>query len=245
MAAAGRWVGVILSDRARDAPALTQGDRELLWSLGKTAALAAVARIATSQRERAAQLEQRIDLAREVHDGVIQRLFGVSLVLSSESELSPEAKRRCAEEVQGALADLREALQRSLSRAPRATVTTLAAELERLGREHRDLGVRLEQGDPDAIPAHLQSLTQSVLTEAVRNAHKHASPTRVGVRLLRHEGTFVMEVDNDGAEGRTRTTGMGLRLVAFEALRSGGVVEYGPVGDGVWRVKLVVPDDAG
>jgi hypothetical protein len=38
---------------------------------------------------------------------------------------------------------------------------------------------------------------------------------------------------------------MGLRLVAFEALRSGGVVEYGPVGNGVWRVKLVVPDDAG
>ena len=244
MAAAGRWVGVLLSDRSHASPALTQSDRELLWSLGKTAALAAVARIATSQRERAAQLEQRIDLAREVHDRVIQRLFGVSLALAAEAELSAEAKRRCAEEVQRALADLREALQRPLSRAPRATVTTLAAELERLGREHRDLGVRLEEGDADAVPEHLQSLTQSVLTEAVRNAHKHASPTRVGVRVRRHDGAFVMEVDNDGAEGRRRTTGMGLRLVAFEALRSGGVVEYGPVGDGAWRVKLVVPDDA-
>jgi hypothetical protein len=37
---------------------------------------------------------------------------------------------------------------------------------------------------------------------------------------------------------------MGLRLVAFEALQSGGLVEYGPGGEaGAWRVKLMVPDD--
>jgi signal transduction histidine kinase len=244
MAAAGRWVGVILGDRARDAPALDAAERELLWTLGKTAALAAVSRIATSQSERAAQLEHRLDLAREVHDGVIQRLFGVSLALSGE-DLSPEARRRCAEEVQGALAELRATLQRSLGRAPRPSATTLAEELDRLAREHADLRVVLESGDGAWVPPRLESLVQSVLGEAVRNAHKHADPTRVGVRLQRVDGAFVMEVSNDGVHGRRRppTTGMGLRLVAFEALQSGGVVEYGP-GDGdVWRVKLVVPDD--
>jgi signal transduction histidine kinase len=244
MAAAGRWVGVILGDRARDSPALDDADRELLWTLGKTAALAAVSRIATSQSERAAQLEHRLDLARLVHDGVIQRLFGVSLALSG-GELSPQARRRCADEVQGALADLRATLQRSLGRAPRPTATTLAEELDRLAREHPDLGVVLESGDGAWVPARLESLVQSVLGEAVRNAHKHAQPSRVAVRLMRVDGAFVMEVANDGAHGRRRppTTGMGLRLVAFEALQSGGVVEYGRGDGGVWRVKLVVPDD--
>jgi two-component sensor histidine kinase len=56
-----------------------------------------------------------------------------------------------------------------------------------------------------------------------------------------------MEVANDGVGAgtarRARSTGMGLRLVAFEALQSGGVVEYGPGDGGLWRVKLVVPDD--
>lgn len=243
MAAAGRWVGVILADRGRAAPRLDDGDRHLLWTLGKTAALAAVARIATSQRERALQLEHRLDLAREVHDGVIQRLFGVSLALSGEQDLSPEARRRCAEEVQGALADLRATLQRPLGRAPRPSATTLGDELERLAREHPDLGVTLEEGDPAGVPPRLESLVQSVLAEAVRNAHKHASPTRVAVRLRHADGAFVMEVDNDGARGGRRTTGMGLRLAAFEALQSGGVVEYGPAGGGAWRVKLVVPED--
>ena len=70
---------------------------------------------------RRSQLEQRIDLARELHEGVIQRLFGVSMALDGDGELPASARRRCAEETQAALTDLRAALQRPLGRAPRAT----------------------------------------------------------------------------------------------------------------------------
>jgi hypothetical protein len=34
---------------------------------------------------------------------------------------------------------------------------------------------------------------------------------------------------------------MGLRLAAFEALESGGVVEFGPQDADHWRVRLTVP----
>jgi signal transduction histidine kinase len=247
MAAAGRWVGVILADRGAASPRIDAADRDLLWTLGKTAALAAVARIATSQRERALQLEQRIDLAREVHDGVIQRLFGVSLALSAGTQdLDAEARARCAAEVQRALADLRDALQRPLGRAPRPTGATLADELARLASETGLPQVRLEEGDPATVPPGLEPLAQSVLAEAVRNARKHAEATRVAVRVVRAEGAFVLEVVNDGVVGRPRRrpTGMGLRLIAFEALSSGGVVEFGPRPHGRWGVRLVVPDDA-
>ncbi|UGS37446.1 GAF domain-containing sensor histidine kinase [Capillimicrobium parvum] len=244
MAAAGRWVGVIVGDRHADATRLDDGDRDLLWTLGKAAALAAVARIATSQSERAAQLEHRIDLAREVHDNVIQRLFGVSLALAGDGELSARARQRCAEEVQAALGELRATIQRPLGRAPRPSRTSLGAELERLAREHADLEIAVSDGDPADVPERLESLAQSVLAEAVRNAHKHAQPTRIAVALRRTDGAFVMEVVNDGVRRHTGPTGMGLRLVAFEALQSGGIVEYGPGGEaGAWRVKLMVPDD--
>ena len=76
VSAGGRWLGVILADRGGGPFQLTDDERHAMWTLGKTAALAASVRIATSQQGRARLLQSRIDLAREVHESVIQRLFG-------------------------------------------------------------------------------------------------------------------------------------------------------------------------
>ena len=243
MVAAGRAIGVILADRLLAAPPLDDAEVHLMWTLGKAAALAAVSRIVATQAEKAQQLEQRIDLAREIHEGVIQRLFGVSMALDGDGDLPAAARERCASETQSALRDLRIALQRPLGRAPRATGTTFVAEVERLSRVHPELGVTLEAGQEGDVPTSLEPLAQSVLAEAVRNAHKHASPSRVSVRVGNADGAFVLEVANDGVRGRKRQAGMGLRLAALEALQSGGVVEFGEREPGCWQVRLVVPGD--
>jgi len=241
MVARGRWIGVILGDRGRRETPLDDGERELLWILGKTAALASMARVATRQHDKAQQLEQRIDLAREVHDRVIQRLFGVSLALSSDHTLHEETRRRCAEELQNALADLRLAVGRPLGRGAQRTKTTLGAEVQRLRHAHPDLGIQFDDTAPLVAPTALEPLAQSVLTEAIRNAHKHARPSRVGVRTSTSDATFVLEVTNNGVRGRARRTGMGLRLAAFEALQAGGLLEFGQRGEDTWQVRLVVP----
>jgi signal transduction histidine kinase len=244
MAAAGRWLGVILSDRTSDRPPLGDAERYLLWTLGKTAALAAFARQATNKQAQARSLQERIDLAREVHESVIQRLFGIQLVFSSQAELSPAARDRIGAELQAALFDLRRALQRPLGRPAPETETTLLDELERLRREHRDLGITLRTGSERvALPAQFEPLAQSVLAEAVRNAHKHATPTRVEVSLERKDGALVLDVVNDGVRGRPKQSGMGLRLAATEALQAGGIVEFGEPAPGTWRVRLALPDE--
>ena len=244
MAAAGRWLGVILSDRTPDRPPLGDAERYLLWTLGKTAALAAFARQATNKQAQARQLQERIDLAREVHESVIQRLFGIQLVFSSQAELSPAARERIGAELQAALVDLRRALQRPLGRPAPETHTTLLDELERLRREYRDLGLALRPGSERvALPAQYEPLAQSVLAEAVRNAHKHAQATHVDVSLERKDGAFVLDVVNDGVRGKPKQSGMGLRLAATEALQVGGIVEFGEPEPGTWRVRLAVPDE--
>src|SRR4051812_10453705 len=215
IAAAGRWPGVILSDRA-DARPLTDGERHLLWTLGKIAALAASARVATREQERTRELQERIDLAREIHEGVVQRLFGVSMALSVQEDLGAEQRRRCAEEIHDALAELRTAVQRPLGRPPRETQTTLLSEVRRLAAEHPELDIALDAPAGVEVPAHLEALAQSVFAEALRNARKHATPQRVDVRVARDDGAFVLEVVNDGVEGAGRgRSGMGLRLAAL------------------------------
>ncbi len=243
MFASGRSIGVILADRVLSAPPLDDSERHLLWTLGKAAALASVARGVATQAEKSRQLEHRIDLAREIHEFVIQRLFGVSMALDGDGDLPADTRRRCADETQAALTDLRSALQRPLGRAPRSTETTLFAEVRRLAKMHPDLGVTLADGDHGEVPASLEPLAQSVLGEAVRNAHRHAEPTYVSVRVEDVDGAFVLEVANDGVVSSERRAGMGLRLAAFEALQCGGVVEFGPRDGGVWQVRLVVPRD--
>ena len=83
------------SRRAGTSP-IDEPRRELLRMLGKTLALASASRSATYHGERARELEERIDFARDIHDGVVQRLFGVSLALSSEQPLTEQARGRCA-----------------------------------------------------------------------------------------------------------------------------------------------------
>jgi signal transduction histidine kinase len=244
LSAGGRWSGVILTDRRPRRP-LTDEERDLLWTLGKTSALAEAARHATFQQARARQLQERIDLAREVHEGVIQRLFGVLLVVSSDAPLPDEARERVTVELQATLRDLRRALQRPLGRSAPATQTTSAQEVARLSEAHPELGIELAAGSEHVgVPQALEPLAQSVLVEAVRNARKHAQPRRVEVSLQRSTGAWVMEVCNDGVGARSRTiSGMGLRLAALEALQVGGLVEFGEREPGIWRVRLAVPHE--
>src|SRR4029077_12848204 len=134
LSAAGRAYGVICADRGGGRFELSDGERHLLWTLGKTAALVAAARNATRQQERNRALGERLDLAREIHERVLQRLFGVSLALATEQRRDRAERERCRIEMQEALSDLRRALERPLAPLPPETGTTLAAELERVRR---------------------------------------------------------------------------------------------------------------
>jgi signal transduction histidine kinase len=240
LSAAGRDYGVICADRGGGRFDLTDGERHLLWTLGKTAALVATARNATRQQERNQRLGERLELAREIHERVMQRLFGVSLALSAQKPLDDEERERCRMEMQEALSDLRRALERPLAPVAPETGTTLAAELERV-RSAPGPGVDVDWPAAVTVPAEIEPLAQSVLAEALRNIAKHAAPSTVAVRVASDADTFTLEVRNDGVGPGARGAGMGLRLAAFEALQHGGVVEFGTPEAGVWRVRLVVP----
>jgi signal transduction histidine kinase len=243
VSAGGRWLGVVFADRGGGRFTLTDQERHTMWTLGKTAALAASARIATRQQQRATLLGQRIDLAREVHERVMQRLFGVSLVLGAAHELTREERRRAGEEIQAAVGDLRSAMARPIEPPPQETGAKLRDELERLSRHYDGAPIEVSWERDLEVPEDLERLAQSVLAEALRNAHKHARASSLRVKVAGDETLFVLEVRNDGVGGvePARGAGMGLRLAALDALQRGGVVEFGPVESAQWRVRLVVP----
>lgn len=245
--AGGRAFGVILADRGGSPFRLTREERHAMWSLGKLAAVAASARMATRQQERARRLFDRIALMRHVHERVLHRLFGVSLVLTSGSALARRDRERCGREVRDALTDLRTVLGCVPGWRPPLGAGTLRAELERLEHGYAEVPLMWRWQDEHEIPEPVDELARVVLGESLRNAVRHARPSAIEVDVKSAGGTFALEVLNDGARApnrgpwRAAGTGVGLRLAALEALQVGGVVEFGAAGDGRWRTRLVVP----
>jgi signal transduction histidine kinase len=242
LSAAGRAYGVICADRGGGDFELNDGERHLLWTLGKTAALVATARITTRDEEQARRLTERLDLAREIHERVIQRLFGVSLALTSDN-LDDAQRERSRAELQEAMGELRAALERPLAIKATDERGSLAAELERLGAVRIIAGAQLTVDWPEGVevPAGHEQAAQSFLTEALRNVKKHASASHIEVAVTNDGETFALQVRNDGVAEQERGAGMGLRLAAFEALQLGGMVEFGEVEDSSWRARLVLP----
>ena len=241
VAMSGRWLGVIFADQDGEPFELEEGERLPLRTLGRAAALVAGIDGAARERERANRLDERIALTRELHEQVIQRLFALSLVLGAEGELAAEDRARADTELQSVLGELRGALERGLVPSERETKLTLRRVLRRLQEEDARVTVRWQSAV--RVPRRLEPLAQTVLAEALRNAAKHADPTEIAIEVLRSEGTLAFEITNDGVptEARQKVSGLGLRLASIEALQHEGVIEFGPLDGGRWRLRLVCP----
>lgn len=241
IAAARRWLGVIFADRDGEDFSLEDSERETMLTLGRLAALTASVERSTEQRESERRLAERVELTRELHENAIQRLFGVALALGSERGLSEQERRRCQEELRSVVGDLRTALTRPVATTPRAPKASLRQVVARMLERRQELRVVWDEGVE--VPPDLEPLAQSVLAEALRNADRHSAPSEIGVRISSDGDTFTLAIENDGAldDKSTKGGGLGLRLAALEALRYEGLVEFGAVPGGRWRVRLVVP----
>ena len=199
-----------------------------MLTLGRLAALAASVERATRQDERARQLNERIELTREIHERVMQRLFGLVLALGSGQPLTAEERQTCHDQLQAVLGDLRSALGRpiSIARAP-------AARRRSPSSSAAAPSARPSCGSTGAeaveVPAHLEELAQSVFLEALRNCEKHARRdadrgprgARPATRSSSRSPTTA------SSSGAGAGAGLGLRLLTIEALQQDALVEFG------------------
>jgi len=242
VAAGDNWYGVIVGDQGGADYSLSEEDHQRIHTLGRLAAVASTVERSTVAREQARTLDNRIELIRAIHDQVIQRLFGLSLALGSDQPLSTQEQQRCSEEISAALGQLRSSLGRPL--VPRETVHS---------RPFRELAdwfaqaptVSLEWESGLDTPEHLEPLSKSALIEGMRNADRHSDNGEVEIRVSSGPETFVLEVINDRvAADRRRGGGLGLRLLASEAMELDALVEFGRMEGDRWRLRMLAPVSA-
>jgi len=194
-----------LTDK-EDAPAFSGDDERLIVMLAAHAAIAIEnARLLERARELSV-IEERNRLARDLHDSVVQKLFGVVLTAQSAAALlerSPADARAEVERVAGlaqeAIGELRSLVfqLRPAAIEVEGLAAALAKHVDVLGRVHR-LPIALEHsGDPRLRPGVDEELFK-IAQEALHNALRHAAAEHVRVRLDERPEAVALSVADDG-----------------------------------------------
>ncbi|WP_290050700.1 sensor histidine kinase [Amycolatopsis solani] len=204
-------------------------------------------KLAQAEHARAAALDERTRIARELHDVLAHSLgaLGVQLelaeaLLEEKSDVdgalrSVKRSRRLAAD---GLAEARDAVA-----ALRRDVPPLADVLAAVAAAHaRDHGVSVTfdtEGEPRPLPSAVVVALAGCAREALTNAGKHAPGEDVEVWLRYLSEAVRLDVRN--ALGVTRTgEGFGLAGMRERLALAGGTLEAGP-GGGQWRVLAEVP----
>ncbi|MFL6220225.1 MAG: sensor histidine kinase [Actinomycetes bacterium] len=280
-----RWVslaGLAAAELGSAAVQLTQGSFQwptpitnalviaAAWLLGHfvgvrrayTARLEQTAELERARAEQARQAvaEERLRLARELHDVVAHSISVIAVqsgVGAHVAKTQPEeaAKALAAIEVtsRAALTELRRLLgvlrqedepQGDLAPVPGlADLDSLLAEVAKAG-----LAVRLQvEGRPAQLPAGVDLSAYRIVQEALTNVVKHAGPARAQVAIRYRDHEVMVEVTDDGrgaaaptGDGRARVghglIGMRERVAVF-----GGDLQTGPRPGGGFRVAARLP----
>jgi signal transduction histidine kinase len=203
---------------------------------------------AASRLIEAAVHQDRERIARELHDGVVQQLYGVALSLEAL------LRRGRGEPAGDRLGDLRVAIL-DAAEDIRRYVDDLAAEPAEAGlvqqlrrlRSEMTAGTRLEisvdlDPDLDDLPPAVGHEMLQMAREAVSNVVRHAMASRCQVRARCEGGGVSLQVTDDGRGLRmdAPSAGHGLRNLSRRAGALGGAFTVGAAaGGGTWLLVRV------
>lgn len=231
-------MGVMSVATLRDEP-FDDRNVEMMAAVGNWAGLAIEnSRLHTNAR-RLAILEERDRIGMDLHDGIIQSIYGVGLSLESAfhtiDDDPQEAKERVQHAINGLNQTIRDLRSYILDLRPRQLGNEgLMNGIKRLIAEFRAntfAEVKLTEPDFD-----LSSLSQTrVLTlfhicqEALANAAKHAKAKKVQIAIWVTDERVLMEITDDGKgfpmDSLNANIGHGLANMQTRARSAGGDVE--------------------
>jgi signal transduction histidine kinase len=233
--ARGQVVGAFYLTDKQAAPEFSLEDQELIEMLAPHAAVAMEnARLYERSRELSI-VEERNRLARELHDSLVQKLFGVVLAAQSAGTLLD----RNADAARGQVEHLQELAQEAVVELRSLVFQLRPAEIETEGlgaalRKHVDLlrrahraRIELELSGSPRLRAGVDEEVFRIAQESLQNALRHSRADRIEVRLDEGPGGLALAVADDGVgfepdEAGLRSRRLGLTSMEERARALGG-----------------------
>ncbi|MFB7054120.1 sensor histidine kinase [Streptomyces vinaceus] len=252
------YVGTALSGRL--GCAALYGAFPVVFGLGSRAYERSLAALREERERRAEQTrtEERLRLAREMHDVLGHRIVLMAMHAGAieagggSRPEGPQLARAVGDAARAAMRDLRQVLGALRDGEGSMPAGHRLGDLDRLVEEARAAGLPVEYGArPTApVPPEAALTVYRTVQEALTNAVKHAPGARTTVRVHREGPDLTVCVANAPAPasggriepgGTDRGFGMtGLRE-RVSLLR--GSFTAGPTADGGWTVRVTLPVD--
>jgi signal transduction histidine kinase len=208
------------------------------------------------QAGRSRAYEERLGVAREVHDivghglAVINMQAGIALhVLEKRPEQARvaleairETSKAALQDVRGTLAVFREQGAANGSRRPAPSLAELDTVVTAM--EGSGLPVRLSVTGKASLPTAVDLAAYRIVQESLTNVLRHAGPATATVHIDYRSHELVVEVTDDGpstAAVAGRSGGHGIAGMRERASAVGGTLEAGPRPEGGFRVVARLP----
>jgi signal transduction histidine kinase len=251
--AQGQLLGAMHLATGIDRP-LSASEQGTLAAIGRQIGVAMANARLLEEAQRAAAIEERQRLARELHDSVTQSLYSLTLLAEAARRLAAEGDAGRLTETLGRLGDT---AQQALKEMRLLVYELRPLELEteglvgairrRLDTVERRAGIRARlqvNGDMD-LPGRIEAELYRIAQEVLNNTLKHADARHVTVTLDRAPKTVTLEIVDDGRgfdpEKIAALGGLGLASIRERAQRLGAALSISSVPDGGTRVWVKVP----
>ncbi|WP_454858323.1 sensor histidine kinase [Promicromonospora soli] len=216
--------------------------------LAEAAARAQAAEQRVEEEARRRATEERLRIAREVHDVLGHHLSLINVQASAalhrpDPERSEQALTAIKQASKETLRELRTTL--GVLRQDGEAPTTPVPGLDRLGdlvagAEASGLEVRTELAEARRLPAEVDLAAYRIVQEALTNVARHAAASAVVVRVRPDDGDVLVEIEDDGTAAPAEP-GNGIRGMAERARALGGSLTTGLRPDGGFRVSARLP----
>jgi signal transduction histidine kinase len=249
-----RRLGALTVYRKKGAQPFEPATVEVLTAFAAQAGLVLVLAEGSTARQRIAVYEEREKIARNLHDVIVQRLYGAGMQLDllarrPTKRLAKADAARLADavdELDATIADVR-ATVRALRNPDPTEPTDLAASVRsEVATAGELLGFQPELrvvGDPANVPGDVADHARAALREALSNVVRHSGASSVVVRLVTDTKKLELDVIDNGCGIPPGVARRGLKHLEERAEEAGGHCEVrssARAGTTVtWKVPLV------
>lgn len=222
---------VQLTDRARADAERARTEAERAWSQLHAAQAELARRSAT---------DERLRIARELHDSVGHQLTGLALTLENARHVAPERRASLMARAHASSKDLLQQVRRTVSdlREPDDAAATLPAVVS----EH--LGIVVHIDDPhalDGLSPHIRHAAARMVQEALTNARRHGGAENAWISIELDAESVTVAVRDDGGGAPSGVEGNGLRGMRERFGLLGGSVLWRDVPSGGFLVQASAP----